>query len=344
MDTTLIKSNFIALDLTSQKGLLDELTLIVDNSEFNLLTIRQEHLNNKQGYCPHCESKKYSKDGHEKSDVQRYRCKICKRSFNAYTGTWLAKLNKKELLIPYLKLMKLGYSLDKLSEELGLNKKTVFDWRHKICAAIESVEESNFEGITESDETFFLFSEKGSQQLSREARKRGKGGKKKEKSKENVKKSATIVTMDRAQKIELKLVCLGRISKFDIENAIGKRMGGNTIFCTDGHHSFKGFALDNKLEHHILKGNIKQFTKNKIYHIQNVNSAHSRLKTWIEEILRGVSTKFLQNYLNWFRYKEKFKGLQIIYKIIESALIPRGLVKYNSIEANYENLLKSQSI
>ena len=42
-----------------------------DNSSFNLLTIREEQLSNKQGSCPHCGSLKYSKDGHEKNGGQR---------------------------------------------------------------------------------------------------------------------------------------------------------------------------------------------------------------------------------------------------------------------------------
>lgn len=40
---------------------------------------------------------------------------------------------------------------------------------------------------------------------------------------------------------------------------------------------------------------------NGVYHIQNVNSYHSRLKRWINRF-NGVATKYLQHYLAWFRY------------------------------------------
>ncbi len=341
MDTTDIKLYFKELDDNSRKTLLDELSKIDDNSSFNLLTIREEQLSNKQGSCPHCGSLKYLKDGHEKNGVQRFQCKSCKRRFTPYTGTWLAKINKKEKLVPYIKLMHAGKSLDKIKDELTINKKTALDWRHKITSALQNTEGDRFKGITESDETFFLYSQKGSKQLSRKARKRGK-----EVSGRGIgdQQVATIVTMDRAKNIDLKVACLGRITKKDIENAIGERVGTQTVLCTDGHASYKGFAMDNKLEHYVLKANIKQYTRNKVYHIQHVNSAHSRLKTWIDKVLHGVATKYLQDYLSWFRFKEKFKGGDMIKEIIKSALDPTGLERFRNIENEYGLLLQPQNI
>lgn len=341
MDKILVKSYFKDLDENSQKSLLDELTLIKDNSRFNLLSIREDHLNNKQGSCPHCSSLKYSKDGQEKSGVQRYRCKSCKRSFNAYSGTWLAEINKKDLLVPYLKLMREGLSLEKTGKKLDISKKTAFDWRHKITASLNNVGKGNFKGITESDETFFLHSKKGSKNLSAQARKRGDKATTKGISNEHV---AAIVTMDREKSVDLKLACFGRITKGDIEKAIGEKMCEQTVLCTDGHVSYKGFAMDNKLEHHVLRANLKQYVKQKIYHIQHVNSAHSRLKLWINKVMHGVATKYLQNYLNWFRFKEKFKGVDIIRRMIDSALDPSGQMRYQNIEMEYALLIKSQNI
>ena len=63
-----IKLYLKELDDNSRKTLLNELSMIDDNSSFNLLTFRKEQLNNKQGSCPHCSSLKYSKDGHEKNE------------------------------------------------------------------------------------------------------------------------------------------------------------------------------------------------------------------------------------------------------------------------------------
>ena len=50
--------------------------------------------------------------------------------------------------------------MDKIKIALNINKKTAFDWRYKINAFIENVDNNLFEGITESDETFFYILKK----------------------------------------------------------------------------------------------------------------------------------------------------------------------------------------
>lgn len=105
-------------------------------------------MKNKIGYCPYCDSKKYRKHGIDKGS-QRYYCNNCKRTFTEYTGTWLAGIHKKELVGDYLKHMEQGLSLDKIRDALGINKKTAFDWRHKILSSFENVDKGNFKGISE---------------------------------------------------------------------------------------------------------------------------------------------------------------------------------------------------
>ena len=41
-----------------------------------------------------------------------------------------------------------------------------------------------------------------------------------------------------------------------------------------------------------------------VFHIQNVNAYHSRLKTWMRRF-NGVATKYLQSYLGWRRMFER---------------------------------------
>ncbi len=312
MDTSTIQSYFKTLPIIEQDRLLSTLSAIKTNKSLGLIDIREANFNEKQEVCPHCQNKKYVKMGKDKG-VQRYKCKSCHRTFTPYTGTWMAQIHKKDILANYLKLMQQGLSLDKIKEKLNINKKTAFDWRHKISQSIKEADKDLFIGITESDETFFLHSEKGSGKLTRKSRKRGKQIKTKGISKEQV---AVIATKDRKGAIALTASCFGRISKKDIANAIGKRTTEQTILCSDGHMSFKGFAIDNNIEHHILKANLKQFVKKGTFHIQNINSLHSRLKSWINKDLYGVSTKYLQNYLNWFHLKEKFKNENQLQNIL----------------------------
>ena len=312
MDALKIKSYFSTLSSGEQEHLLSELTTLNVNSEYNLIELREIKFNEKQGVCPHCGNIKYTKMGKDK-DVQRYKCKNCNKTFTPFTGTWMTQIHKKDKLADYLKLMREGLSLDKIRDKLGINKKTAFDWRHKIAHSLEGVSEHEFTGITESDETFFLRSEKGSVGLNRKARKRGKQVKTRGINKEQV---AVIATADRKSSISLEVSGFGRIGKDDITKAIGDRIIKQTILCTDGHVSFKSFAIENNLEHHVLKASIKEFVKEGKFHIQHINSLHSRLKKWINEDLFGVASKYLQNYLSWFKFMEEYKTTDYMKSIV----------------------------
>lgn len=54
-----------------------------------------------------------------------------------------------------------GYTLPKISEALDIYFSTAFYWRHKILNALRSLGNQTLKGIVESDETFFLESDKG---------------------------------------------------------------------------------------------------------------------------------------------------------------------------------------
>ena len=45
--------------------------------------------------CPHCQGTELYRHGHV-SGLQRYRCRTCRRTFNALTDTALARLRKKD--------------------------------------------------------------------------------------------------------------------------------------------------------------------------------------------------------------------------------------------------------
>lgn len=93
---------------------------------------RLSQLLDKQGSC----RKVYYRFGKDKG-AQRFNCKNCNRTFTEYTGTWLEGLHTKELVGPYLELMSEQKSLDKISCSLKINKKTAFDWRHKILGTFK---------------------------------------------------------------------------------------------------------------------------------------------------------------------------------------------------------------
>ena len=329
------------LSYQERTSLLADVALSTSDSESSgVILSRRELLDNKQGECPHCGHSKYVKFGTDKG-AKRYRCKSCRKSFTEFSGTWLAGLHRKDKIEAYLVLMIEEKSLDKIKEELGINKKTAFDWRHKILSSLKNIDKDTFSGITESDETFLLFSEKGKRTLTRKGKKRGGKAKKKGISNEQV---AIIATADRAGQQDLSVATIGRLKKVDIEKSIGNRISDKTILCSDSHVSFKGFAIDNAIEHHTIRADLKQFVKDGIYHVQHVNSIHNRLKKWINQQFWGVSTKYLQQYLNWFRIKEmlKYKQLPMTEFAKQTIIDIRTYARYCEINENYETLISTQ--
>ena len=144
-----------------------------------------------------------------------------------------------------------------------------------MLSSISTKDHDGFTGITESDETFFLYSEKGSKVVNRMARKRGGVSSKRGINDDHI---VVILTQDRQAHLDLTVAVRGRIKQVDIEKAIGKMTADKTILCSDSDVSYKGFAMDNNIEHHPLRADLKQRVKNGVYHIQHVNSTHNRIK------------------------------------------------------------------
>ena len=89
----------------------------------------------------------------------------------------------------------------------------------------------------------------------------------------------------------------------ELERLYKGHIGEGSILCTDSHKSYIKFATDFNLDHKRIKtGKHKEGT----YHIQHINSYHSRLKKWMDNF-NGVATKYLANYMYWFKWIELFK-------------------------------------
>jgi len=336
------------LKLAQQLSRAEQLELVLSLSSTSLSSTDSEVLHsrcisliNKQSGCPHCNSKRYYRYGKARG-AQRFKCKDCNKTFCEYTGTWLSGIHKKSLIEPYMELMINHYSLDKTRKKLGINKKTAFDWRHKILSSVEQNTGNEFEGVVESDETFFEHSEKGNKHLTRNSRKRGTQSKNRGLGSN---KASVIVSIDRKKSMKMTLSTMGRISKSDIKESFQKPLPENSILCSDGHVCYKGYSIDNKLKHIVLRSDLKQFVKKGIYHIQHVNELHNRLKKWIYSTFWGVSTQYLQNYLNWFYMREKLKHEAVTTeKVMAMAFQNTNAIKqyrYNNFA--YRTLLTTQN-
>lgn len=243
-----------------------------------------------------------SNGGHA-SGLQRYRCQnsACRKTFNALTGTPLAKLRHRDKWLDYLRCMQDSLTLRVSATRVGIDLKTAFRWRHRFLKTSAQDNAKALSGIIEVDETFFLESFKGKRHLThRKPRKRGGQGDRREKAD----KIPVVIARDRNGLVS-DLVDPA-LTKSTVHDFLSPIIDRDSILCSDGHSWYKTFSRDHGIAHHRLMRLDNQRVIGKEYHIQNVNSYISRLKRWMVRF-HGVGTAYLPNYLAWRRLFETTK-------------------------------------
>src|SRR6266852_3781122 len=77
---------------------------------------------------------------------QRYRCKVCKQTFNARRGTMFEGLRKPvELIVIVVTLVTYGCPVQAIVHAFGLDERTVADWRDRAGAHCHQVHQEMLE-------------------------------------------------------------------------------------------------------------------------------------------------------------------------------------------------------
>lgn len=247
--------------------------------------------------CPHCQSDDIVRWG-SANRLRRYRCKACEVTFNALTQTPLAQLHKRELWIGNAQALVDGISLRKVAARLDIHVETAFRWRHRFLTEPKTLKPRALEGTVEADETYFLYSEKGSRKLVRPARKRGGKAKKRGLSAEQV---PVLIARDRNAATTDQI--LEDRTTQSIAAVLGPIVAKSAVLVSDGAGAYRAFAGQAGIPHVALNLSAGEHTWG-IYHIQNVNNYCSRLKGWMRRF-NGVATKYLDSYLGWHRADDR---------------------------------------
>lgn len=254
--------------------------------------------------CPHCDNSDVVRWG-QASTLPRYRCKACRRTFNALTKTPLANLRMKDKWAAQTEALIDGVSTAKAAARCGVHYTTAFRWRHRFLAALAGDKPKALTGIVEGDETFILESFKGKRSgMPRKSRKRGGKSAKRGLSAEQI---PVIVARDREGATTDAV--LPRLNRVSIAAALGGVVTSANQFCCDGGTAIVAFARRAAIPTHVLPMPGKPNPQAPDFHLNNVNAYHSRLKEWLRRF-HGVATKNLPNYLGWRRTLEAL-GQQI---------------------------------
>jgi transposase-like protein len=278
-------SNITSPQYWQFKGIMN----ILDLKKIVTLTLEEEaHVE-----CGHCGSYKYSKHG-RRNDFQRYKCKNCGKTFNILTGTPLARLRKKGRWLDYSDCLAQGLSVRESARLTGVSKKTSFKWRHTFLENANLLKAEKLNGIVEVKETKFKYSEKGAKVI-RHPEKFGTD-------------VFVLTSLDRNR-----LTSTPKIWDLEVENIEehnANLYSNDCIFISEEGEVLKNFIGGHKLIH--KKGNVDSVNSYK--HIKNVKNYNDNLHLWMKRF-KGVATKYLQNYLSWYRELDEFL-MQVPIKVM----------------------------
>lgn len=249
-------------------------------------------------HCPHCATKQVVKNGTLRG-VQRHLCRGCRRTFGALTGTPLNRLHLRGKWADHAQALYDGLTLKQTAERLNIALSTAHRWRQRFLTQPKMIQTHRLSGIAEADETYFLRSAKGQRKgLVRPARRRGGSAIKRGLSAEQV---AVLVARDRTG--ETADFILESATKETVATMLQPKIATDAILCTDGSATLAAAARELQIEQHAIDLSAGIRVRG-AWHIQNVNSHHSRLKGWMGRF-RGVATKYLDSYLGWFRLTDQ---------------------------------------
>lgn len=145
---------------------------------------------------------------------------------------------------------------------------------------------------------------------------------------------------DRTKSTVSKVACFGCVKKAKVDAMIGSKLTTNNVLVTDAWGAYRTYADEKGLVHYRIKSNTDKYVIKGLYHIQNVNGLHSRLKHWIDRF-KGVASKYLDNYLAWFLFVDSHSNERTKHTIKEfllTAFIYEMTETYRSIRLSKFNV------
>ncbi|WP_229420558.1 IS1595 family transposase [Pseudoduganella albidiflava] len=243
--------------------------------------------------CPHCGCEKSHRCG-QASGLQRYRCVTCRRSFNALTGTPLARLRLRDKWLQYLQCLIESTPVRSAAMRVAVAKSTSFRWRHRFNAALLRAPRPQLSGIVEADETYLLESQKGSRHLDRPPRKRGGKASRRGISSEL---DCILVARDRNRQTCDFVTGRGPVSAGQLMKHLKPVLLPDVLLVTDAAKAYQAFAKQAGITHEAI--NVRAGIRARgALHIQGVNGWHGRFKSWLRRF-NGVASRYLENYTGW---------------------------------------------
>ena len=181
--------------------------------------------------CPKCQAQRVVRNG-QADGLQRYKCRSCGVTFNALTGTPLARLRHRGKWVEQAKAMDEGLSVRKAAARMEVHRTTAFRWRHRFLAVAREAKAHDLSGVAEADETYVLRSYKGQRR------------------KLQAEQVPILVLRNRAgETADHVLECA---NKRCVIEALRPSLASDAVLCTDGCGMLAKVASELGIEHHAV--------------------------------------------------------------------------------------------
>lgn len=273
--------------------------------------IISNHKSNKM-ICVNCNGKLH-KNGKTKSGVQKYICSVCNKTSSETTNTTIyhSKLSF-NIWSNVIDNLLNGFSLRRIAEENNISLLTSFRLRHKVLLSLKGfINDINLTGNIQSDEKYFSINLKGTK-----SNNMPRFSKKRTSTKSPYRgishhKVCVVSSIDEFDNILLKIVGLGRCTTEMLSDSLGLKLSNAISINADSASAYQDFCKKNNLALNAIPSG---FHSDGIFNISEINGVHSQLETWLSKF-RGVSTRHLQEYLDWFVYIFTMKKRFLLNKI-----------------------------
>jgi len=245
--------------------------------------------------CPRCGGARAHRCG-QASDLQRWRCLACGRSYNALTGTSLAHLRHKEHWLAYLQCLLESRTVRASAEAVQVHRTTSFRWRHRMVAGFIRERPAQLAGMVEADETYLLESQKGSRTLTRPARRRGGVASHRGIGRDH---DCLLVACQRQGGTRDFHCGRGPVTHRQLEGCLTPVLAPGSLLISDSAAAYRAFARENGISHEAVNLRAGVRARGAI-HLNHVNGWHSRFKRWLARF-HGVASRYLIHYSGWRR-------------------------------------------
>lgn len=285
-----------------------------------------------ENFCKKCGGLLH-KNGKTKTGVQKYICSECKSTSSETTETIIchSKLSF-EIWSNVIDNLLNGFSLRRIAEENNISLLTSFRLRHKVLYVLKCfIKNIKLSGKIQSDEKYFSINLKGTkpQNMPRYSKKRTSTNSPYRGISHH--KICVVSSIDENDNLLLEIAGLGRCTTDMLKKSLGLKLNNANSINADSASAYQEFCSEYKLTLNAIPSG---FHNDGIFNISEINGIHSQLETWISKI-RGISTRHLQEYLDWFVYiftmKKRFLLSKIKTESYSKILINNNYIKSNDI-------------